>query len=52
VFRFQVIKATVEFRLTRENPEGYHAVCEEPIDLGLRRESRKLDPQKNYEESF
>jgi hypothetical protein len=41
------MKATVDFRLTRENPEGYplHAVCEEPIDLRLRKESKKLDPE-------
>jgi hypothetical protein len=33
------MKATINFRLTKENPEGYplHAVCEEPIDLRLRK---------------
>jgi hypothetical protein len=33
-----------------ENPEDYslHAVCEEPIDLRLRKQSRELNPQKNY----
>jgi hypothetical protein len=47
-------EATLDFRLTRENPEDYplHAICDVPIDLRLRRESRKLDPQNNYKESL
>jgi hypothetical protein len=51
---FQVMKMMImiDFMLSRENPKGYplYAVCEEPIDLRLRKESRKLDPQNNYEE--
>jgi hypothetical protein len=46
------MKMMIDFRLTRENPEGHplHAFCEEPIDLRLRKESRKLNPQNYYEE--